>query len=50
MLFNSRPSGDFSPLYFPATNYGQDTGQKETSVIVGVGTISDTGEIELVTI
>ena len=50
LMFSSRPSGDFNPLYFPSTNYGQDTNQHETSVIVGVGTISDTGQIEMVTL
>ena len=50
LLFKNRPSGEFNPLYFPAVNYSQDTGQRETAVIVGVGTIGDSDEIEMVTL
>ena len=50
LLFKNRPSGEFNPLYFPAVNYSQDKGQRETAVIVGVGTIGDSDEIEMVTL
>ena len=52
MLFENRVSGvgDFDPMYFPATNVGQDVQQFETSVIVGVGDIGDSDEIEMVTL
>ena len=50
MLFNNRPSGEWNPLYFPSVNYGHDTGQRETSIIIGVGEVGDGDEIEMVTI
>tara|TARA_R100000306_G_C4365833_1_gene137595 strand:+ start:128 stop:1234 length:1107 start_codon:yes stop_codon:yes gene_type:complete len=50
LLFNSRPSGEFNPIYFPATNPGATVGQFETAVIVGVGDIGDSDTIEMVTI
>ena len=50
LLFSERPSGDFNPIYFPATNPGATVGQLETSVIVGVGTIGDSDTIEMTTI
>ena len=52
MLFENRPSGlgDFDPMYFPATNVGQDVQQFETSVIVGVGDIGNSDEIEVLTL
>jgi len=48
MLFSSRPSGDLDPFYFPATNYGTDVGQLESTVVIGtttVGTGNDTVEM-----
>lgn len=50
LIFKSRTSGEFDPLYFPAVHYSQDTGQRETAVIVGVGTIGNSDEIEMVTL
>ena len=50
LLFKDRPSGDYSPLYYPATNPGGDVGQHELSVIVGVGTIGEADEIEMTTL
>ena len=50
LLFGDRPSGDYSPLYYPATNPGTDGGQYETSVIVGVGLIGNSDEIEMQTL
>ena len=50
MLFNNRPSGEWNSLYFPSVNYGHDTGQRETSIIIGVGEVGDGDEIEMVTI
>ena len=50
LLFKDRPSGEYSPLYFPATNPGVDGGQYETSVIVGVGQIGNSDEIEMQTL
>lgn len=48
--FESRPSGNFNALYFPATNPGINTGQYETSVIVGVGDIGQSDQIEVQTL
>ena len=50
LLFNSRPSGEFNPLYFPATAVGQNNGQYETAVIIGVGTIGESDDIEMATL
>ena len=50
LLFKDRPSGEYSPLYFPSTNPGTDGGQYETSVIVGVGQIGTSDEIEMRTL
>ena len=50
LLFGDRPSGSYSPLYYPATNPGTDGGQYETSVIVGVGLIGNSDEIEMQTL
>ena len=50
LIFKNRSSGEFSPLYFPAVNYSQDMGQRETAVVVGVGTIGNSDEIEMVTL
>lgn len=50
LAFSSRPSGDFNSLYFPSTYVGQDVGQFETAVIIGVGTVGDADSIEMVTI
>ena len=50
LLFKDRPSGDYSPLYYPATTPGANVGQQELSVIVGVGTIGEADEIEMTTL
>ena len=50
LVFKDRPSGDYSPLYYPATNPGTNVGQRELSVIVGVGTIGEADEIEMTTL
>ena len=50
LIFKERPSGDYSPLYYPSTNPGADVGQHERSVIVGVGTIGEADEIEMTTL
>lgn len=50
LIFKDRPSGDYSPLYYPATNPGSNVGQYELSVIVGVGTIGEADEIEMTTL
>lgn len=50
MLFGQRPSGNFSPIYFPAVNYGVDGGQLETSVVIGTGEIGDAAVIEMVSL
>ena len=50
LTFKDRPSGNYDPLYFPATNPGVDNGQRETSVVVGMGTIGDADEIEVTTL
>ena len=38
MNFPNRPSGEFSPHYFPATEVGADRGQYSTAAVVGVAT------------
>ena len=50
LLFKDRPSGDYNPLYYPATNPGSNVGQQELSVIVGVGTIGEADSIEMMTL
>ena len=50
LIFKDRPSGDYSPLYYPATNPGANVGQQELSIIVGVGTIGEADEIEMTTL
>lgn len=50
LTFKERPSGNYSPLYYPATNPGVDGGQREISVVVGVGKIGDADEIEVTTL
>ena len=50
LIFKDRPSGDYSPLYYPATNPGVNVGQHELSIIVGVGTIGEADEIEMTTL
>ena len=50
LLFKDRPSGDYSPVYYPATNPGANVGQYETSVIIGVGKIGSSDEIEMRTL
>jgi|LULM01.1.fsa_nt_gb hypothetical protein len=50
LLFKDRPAGNYNTLYYPITNVGVDNGQRETSVIVGVGTIGDSDEIEVTTL
>ena len=42
--------GDFSPLYFPNTNYGLNTGQLETSLVVGTGNVQPGDSIGIFTI
>ena len=41
MNFPYRPSGDFSPLYFPATEVGIDVGQYSTAAVVGYAAVGD---------
>lgn len=50
LTFADRPSGDYSTLYYPSTNPGVDIGQRETSVVVGVGQIGDADQIEVTTL
>lgn len=50
MVLPNRPSGDFSPLYFPNTNYGLNTGQLETSLVVGTGNVQPGDSIGIFTI
>ena len=50
LIFKERPSGNYSPLYYPSTNPGVDGGQREVSVVVGVGKIGDADEIEVTTL
>ena len=50
LTFADRPSGNYSPLYYPSTNPGVNNGQRETSVVVGVGTIGDADQIEVTTL
>ena len=50
LLFKDRPIGEYSPLYYPSTNPGTDGGQYETSVIVGMGQIGNSDEIEIQTL
>jgi hypothetical protein len=49
--FPSRPSGEFDPLYFPATEVGSDRGQYSTAAVVGVtNTIASGDEIQVYTV
>ena len=54
MNFPSRPSGEFSPHYFPATEVGSDRGQYSTAAVVGIASdvapVSSGDEIQLYTI
>jgi hypothetical protein len=51
MSFPSRPSGEFSPHYFPATEVGDDVGQYSTAAVVGVSdAIASGDEIQIYTI
>ena len=50
LTFKERPSGNYNPLYYPATNPGVNVGQQEISVVVGVGKIGDADEIEVTTL
>jgi len=50
LVFKDRPSGNYSPLYYPATNPGVDIGQREVSIVVGVGKLGDADEIEITTL
>jgi|TARA_R110000824_G_scaffold10866_1_gene47541 hypothetical protein len=49
--FPSRPSGEFSPHYFPSTEVGSDVGQYSTAAVVGVtNTIASGDEIQVYTL
>ena len=50
LLFKERPSGNYSPLYYPATNPGANVGQHELSVIIGAGIIGEADQIEITTL
>jgi hypothetical protein len=54
MNFSHRPSGEFSPHYFPATEVGSDVGQYSTAAVVGVATnaapVASGDEIQVYTI
>ena len=50
LLFPNRPSGAFNSLYFPSTNPEANRNQRETAVIVGVGSIGNNSEIEMVSL
>ena len=53
MNFPSRPSGEFSPHYFPATEVGSDKGQYATAAVVGVANpvpLSSGDEIQVYTL
>jgi hypothetical protein len=50
MNFPDRPSGEFSPHYFPSTEVGADVGQYSTSAVVGVSnSIASGDEIQVYT-
>ena len=51
MNFAERPSGDFSPHYFPSTEVGADVGQYSTAAVVGATTAIASGdEIQVYTL
>ena len=51
MNFASRPSGEFSPHYFPATEVGVDQGQYSTAAVVGVSnSVASGDEIQVYTL
>ena len=51
MNFAERPSGQFSPHYFPSTEVGADVGQYSTAAVVGATTAIASGdEIQVYTL
>ena len=40
MNFANRPSGEFSPHYFPATEVGADVGQYSTAAVIGIASVA----------
>jgi hypothetical protein len=49
--FPDRPSGEFSPHYFPSTEVGSDQGQYATAAVVGVtNAIASGDEIQVYTL